>query len=314
MPAATPARRYDLGGSGGASAGAAIGSVVDAGAGRLAALDAAAKVVWLIEQRTGSAVALGREGEGPGEFETPRAVMAAPDGDVAVYDAALRRITVLAAAGATPRYDTALTLHFPGYHACSLQTGVAVLGYDGHDLIHVVGWRGQLLRAMGKPFIAADPFGARVLSDGLIACAAQRNWIIAVPRMLPIVRAYSASTGRLLWARELPGYRPIRIRHIRGGLMFSSPKRRGFDHAASVALLRDSVVLVQIADADGPEPGAPAPGSLVTYVLRLQDGAPLGATDRIPIVLGSSGSLLFVQDSEDGERIWARKYDLREIR
>ena len=63
--------------------------------GRVLVIDTRDKVVQLVDLKTGSATKVGREGQGPGEYSLPMAVVALPGDTSAVYDPLNQRYLVI---------------------------------------------------------------------------------------------------------------------------------------------------------------------------------------------------------------------------
>jgi len=69
--------------------------------GRVFLLDPSAFKVRVFDADLQPAGSFGRRGKGPGEFEEPKSIALTPDGQVAVFDPTLKRLTLFDAVGAT---------------------------------------------------------------------------------------------------------------------------------------------------------------------------------------------------------------------
>ena len=253
----------------------------------------------------------GRRGSGPGEFRVPRALLSMANGHIGVVDEGLRRLTLFVRDRLRIRYDTAFQLDTPATNACVLSDTVALLGYSDGTVVHLLAPGARQLRAFGAPFGSTRPFEAALLSRGLIACAPVRNWVVAASEWLPDIRAYSAD-GTLVWARRIAGYRTTEIRRVDGGgLSYRDSPGRGSDGLSGLWILRDSVVLVQLARAIATRDGGIRGEEVTTHLMRLQDGADLFASRTLGPAVGASDSLLYLA-IEDGEmRVVGFPYTLR---
>ena len=225
----------------------AFGLVADVAtddAGRLFVLDALMNRVAMFTREGRPLGTLGEAGRGPGELALPAAMAVDPAGRVYVLDRLTSRISVFEVEGARPAGT--LRIDFGGEDLCLLGGRLYVLGERGGRLIHELDpATGAVVRSFAPDPAARNPLLRSTRSSGYLGCGGDGE-ILFLPLLLPEVRRYSASTGRLAATLPLPGYRAVRVEDRGDEVVFRAPSGGRHHMASSLAPLGGGRWLVQI--------------------------------------------------------------------
>jgi len=187
---------------------------------------------------------LGRPGAGPGELTIPVALAADPHGRVFVLDRGNARINVYKYVNGSG-YDRSVPLGFGGEDLCFMDGRLFVLGERGGFLIHELAPEsGVVLRSFAPDPAARDPLMRSTRANGYLGCG-EDGEIILLPLLLPEVRRYSATDGRLLGIDSIPEYRAVRARRIGRSVVLEAPKVGRHHIGASLVSLGKEGWLVQ---------------------------------------------------------------------
>jgi hypothetical protein len=130
----------------------AIAAVRELDDGRLVVADPTDKTLSLVDLAKGTAVRIGREGRGPGEYAMPAGLIALPDGRTLVYDLLNQRFLVLDRAG-TPKETVSFA---------SLNKGMMMMLSPAADQ------RGRLyFQSMTADVLKGDPDSVPILRSAL---------------------------------------------------------------------------------------------------------------------------------------------------
>lgn len=166
----------------------------------------------------------GRSGPGPNEFRDPGALESMSDGSLAVVDRG-NRIKVFLPTDSGFVHLVTHTVELVPETACSVDDRFFVAGWrQGDDtMIHEIPLSGDGIGQSFGPGYQADYWVVQdQLSRGPIACLGDPVRIVFAFENIPVVRAYSAGDGSVLWTASLEGYEQSPLIEERGaGLAFS---------------------------------------------------------------------------------------------
>ena len=178
--------------------------------GRLIVLDAGEHRLVVISPTGKRLQYLGRRGAGPGEFLSPMAITVTAKGRVFVVDPQTSRLTEYVASPDSVRYVRDWPLQVRGYDLCAAGERVFVLGELSRRLIHEVSFGNDeaTLRSFAEVKshhrFASSPLIRPLLTQGLLACSPNGNFIGFSPRQLGEVRVFRADGTEQLFIRLTP--------------------------------------------------------------------------------------------------------------
>ena len=169
---------------------------------------------------------IGRAGSGPGEFQDPRTLSLLPDGRLIISDRGTRIVVFLPTDSGFVHSNT-ITTGILTEHACSVGDRVFVSGWNrgqirvnkatgrvdqgasGADetIIHEIPmFEDRAPQSFGKGYRDDSWVVRSELSRGPIACVREPSRVVFAYDRIPVVSAYSAGSGTLLWAARLEDY------------------------------------------------------------------------------------------------------------
>lgn len=270
-----------------------FGSEVDVAfdpSGQLVLLDRrnyAVKVFTLSGEYVGG---FGRAGPGPGEFLDPQAIEVLSDGRLAVVDRG-NRINMYAPSDSGFSYLETHLVEVVPERACSVGDRVFSSGWRMADntMIHEVPIvPGQATRHFGRGYESEHWIVQDQLSDGPIACLQRPSRVVLAFKRLPVVRAYDANTGKLIWESLLEDYlQPPVVEQRRADgpprVFFSAEGKR--DMAMSLTSVDDSHVLLQTMRAEPvSDPSVEPKIQIRSYLIHASSGQGALISDSLPII------------------------------
>lgn len=245
--------------------------VLDAGNYRIVVLDSAGRVLS----------AAGGKGAGPGEFAAPITLAWAPTAHLDVFDLAAARITrFLWVKGHLHRVHD-LSLPPLARDFCWLGSRLFVLGTINDKIVHELDSNGRIARSFGQPFVTDHELLARMTVDGHIACDQRRGTVLVAPRLLPLLRKYSAS-GTLLWTARVPDFNPLTITRNSDGSVTYSAENGEHSVIVGLQLLPNDLVLLQVGTTRPNTPTAADVTVVNTFVLDGRTGRLVRRLVRFP--------------------------------
>lgn len=267
--------------------------------------------VRIFDSRGTFVAAIGKPGQGPGEFRDPSALELLPNGRVAVADrgAALKVFT--------PTEE--------GYQVeSSVQLSLAPEGMCAHgNRVFAAGWQRSSdaiihrasaasngrRRSFGRGYRSESWLVQDQLSDGRIACLGDPVRVVFAFELLPVLRGYDARDGTLAWEVGIDGYAQMKITETTsadGQAAVSFSAREVQDNLVSVTRVASSHVLLQYLRGNPQDvrSGAAEP-STRTYLVDAATGR--GALiDALPLVAA--------MDSVRQVAMWLLPYPRLEVR
>lgn len=179
---------------------------------------------------------IGRAGSGPGEFQDPRTLALVSDGSMIVGDRGTRTLVFSPTDSGYVHVKTRTT-GVSAEHMCSVHDRVFISGWS-HSQIQVNRATGQVadrqvvntvvhevpvfgdmaVRSFGQGYNDDSWLIRSELSAGPIACLGDPVRVVFAFERIPVLRAYSASDGSLLWAARLEDYlQPPLVEYTREG-------------------------------------------------------------------------------------------------
>ena len=180
---------------------------------------------------------------------------------------------------------------------CSLAGRVFVMAKrdEGERLgiIHERTTGGQNLRSFARPFTGTEN---PAVGYGDLLCSRDGGLIIASPKLLGAVRAYTAS-GQEKWAVQVPEFRAVGFERIGRRVTFVFPPDSVWDEVASLFLAAPGVIAIQVGRYRGRVP-TPKYAEIQTWFLSAATGKVLGSQGDLPIVLAASKERLFAVEEK----------------
>ena len=270
------------------------GIAVDAGRGGVFILDELQHRLSAFTLSGEFIASAGGEGEGPGEFLRPVAVIA-DDAAVHVLDWGANRITrfALDSEGLRHAGETQLPL-LGAINFCRFGDDYLVMRYDESRrgrIIHRIDPDANVVSSFGSPFVEGSAFMANATDDGRVVCDEEHGRIYALSRAVPRVRGYSTD-GALLWETELPGVEIAIIVDEGSGISWSAPQGRSTnDRPVTLLAVPGGQVLVQCQEGVWGE-ATDLEAVARSFLIDGEDGTILDESRDLPRIELLSGSLV----------------------
>jgi hypothetical protein len=282
----------------------ALGGIGVTRAGAVVVLDAGLSHVRVYDSTGALLERFGREGEGPAEFKSARALAVSPNDEIAVYDLS-GRIQVFA--NRDGKHELLRTLR-PGRSVrsmCYLQDRLVFSGTapnGAHAVATMNGVTGEILTSFGEIYRSPNPLINATVSEGRVACDPESERIFFATRaVIGEVRAYSVE-GTLLWRTAIRGFKANIFRDAPDG--FTTERSPSGIHALHALAFVPGVGLFaqysfRTADELRERVGARADHTLL---LDARTGAPSRAAESWPLIGAIRGSILVstVEDPAPG--------------
>ncbi len=176
--------------------------------GQLYVLDRRNQTVKVFDDQGQLVGGFGRAGPGPGEFLDPMAIELLANDRIVVVDRGNRINSYTPAAEDYHYLDTHILDVVPE-RACSAAQRLFVSGWRRADntMIHEVPiGTGHAIRHFGAGYRAKHWIVQDQLSDGPIGCLDDPARVVLAFEMLPVLHAYSADDGTLLWEARIEDF------------------------------------------------------------------------------------------------------------
>ena len=261
-------------------------------AGNVLVLDRANHTVRTFDRGGRYLGAFGRAGPGPSEFLDPGGLELLADGRVVVSDRGNRLKVFSPIDSGYVHTDTRKTDLVPE-HLCSEGGRLFVSGWRSEDntVIHEIPLSpDRVAHSFGRGYEADDWLVQDQLSDGPIACVGNPVRVVFAFDQLPVLRAYAADGGALVWTSAVEDYRqaPITERRRSQGqpaVHFSSEGIR--DHAVSMTAVSARHILFQTMRGERSNPDQVETRS---YLIDAETGQGAFITSSLPIVVAADSA------------------------
>lgn len=181
----------------------------------------------------------GRQGAGPGEFNTIRGMAVGPDDLLHVADAGNGRISTFERTLEDLEFRTSRRLDFQPDDVCVLGNRMYVLAQPldpTGPMVREVDQEGRVLRGFGDPYRPRGDERERIgdwnhmRNWGFVTCDEGTGSVILLHQYAPIVRAFSAD-GQEAWTTELDEYLELEFLVTRGECcMYRTDPSLGVNH------------------------------------------------------------------------------------
>ncbi len=224
--------------------------------GRVFVLDVQNRTVKIFGSAGEYIGSVGRSGQGPGEFATPTALEVLPDGRLIVSDRG--RIKVFQDTPTGYSHEVSHPIDFVPRKACSADGRFFAAGWSAtrERIVHEVPLSGdRFSESFGDGYLSDSPLVRDQLSRGLVACLSDPLRLFFAYNQIPVVKAYSASDGSLMWEAQVEDYLQASITEYDFGrsLGFSGDPQ---DHAVSLTPTSQRTILFQTMRLPEKVPGA----------------------------------------------------------
>jgi hypothetical protein len=297
LPVSGALARLTVPGSPPESAFGLVADVASAGDGRAFVLDALQRQVGVFGASGERTAVLGRAGPGPGEFLGPIA-LAVDDERGALYVLDERRQGLDLFDAERGAWQRTIPLDFQAADLCLASGRLYVLGGRGGYLLHEVSPAdGRVLRSFAPDPDSRDLLLRGYRASGYLGCTPSGE-IAFLPSLRPEVMRFDASTGKLLDAPPIPGYRPVRVRRVPGGtVQFDVPGGGDHDYGSSILPLPGGDWLVQVGRLKRGSTSHHEFVSVRSLRLSASDGRMRPLTTRIPRVMASAGAVAYAVET-----------------
>lgn len=232
----------------------------------------------------------GRAGQGPGEFRDPAGIEVLADGRLVVLDRG-QEIKIYSRTDSGYVYTGLRKIGLVPEYMCSVQDRVFVSGWRRTDdtMIHELLINDSVAtdRHFGRGYQSDHWLSQDQLSDGPVACVGNPLRVILAFERLPVVRAYAADDGVLLWMSRNEDYLQPPIVELRSagerpGIRFSNRGAR--DLVTSITTVSNHHVLLQSVRFEPmPEP-AEVEFEIRSYLVDTATGQGAFISDSLPLV------------------------------
>lgn len=232
----------------------------------------------------------GRAGSGPGEFLDPQAIEVLSDGRLAVVDRG-NRVNMYAPGDSGFSYLETHLVEVVPERACSAGDRVFSSGWRMADntMIHEVPiTAAPAAQHFGRGYKSEHWIVQDQLSDGPVACLERPARVVLAFELLPVVRAYDANTGTLLWESLLEDYlQPPVVEQRRADgpprVFFSAEGKR--DRIVSLTPVDDGHVLLQTMRAEPvSDPSVDPEIQTRSFLIHAMSGQGAFVSDSLPMI------------------------------
>lgn len=227
---------------------------VEAGSGGLFVLDSQRSNIRWYGMDGRYRGALGRGGQGPGEFRRPSDVAVDDAGNVHVLDPGNMRISVFSVNDDVVRHLTDQRTPPQSIRLCAAGGRRFLLTTTSTHLFVEIDEAGEPIRTFGAPVtpdarlmaeFRGAPYGYH-MNPGPVDCDGESRRLLSASLLTGHTRLYDLD-GRLLWQTDLPGFRRVMMKYSPGAgtccLMGMDPEIGGYDEVVAAVLSGDEVVI-----------------------------------------------------------------------
>jgi len=256
--------------------------------------------------------AVGRSGEGPGEFVDPRLAAVWQD-SAFVLDNMLRRVSVFALGRGAITFERSFGIAGWAADACLIGKRLFLLSYADGRVLHEYSLGGTLLRSFGEPIGLDLPITRGGTIRGRLLCEAETGMIVALARQFGTVAAYSAQDGRKLWATVPGGFTPAQMTPYDGGegLRIRPGKGGIIDYMVAGVFVAPNLILTQarrVKYTDKSNPSLDVVRSTRTFLLHALTGKELTeARSGLPLIVEAGNGHAWTADTTDFPRVVRRR-------
>lgn len=267
--------------------------------------------IGVVADPAGGISALAPSGSGPGEIQDASGMFRFANGDFAVLDNRLARLTTFAMSNGRAK----ALRQYPGAAwssaVCALDSAYAGMGYTSskHSFFNVYSLDGAVMASFGPPLVGGSWLRNGEVSLGYLVCLSDPDRIIAFPRTGELLSF--TSEGRFLWRKQVKDFEPGEIvehgHTIRTELI--APGKLRSRRVAGMVLLSNSVGVVQLQEyvRDTPDGTKPATRSRVlTKIFDTTTGNLLGEQDNLPRFLSATDKFVLLAEEDDENGPWVR--------
>jgi hypothetical protein len=257
----------------------------------------------------------GRQGRGPGEFQTPTALFVDAQNRIHVYDRRNSRISVFSAGATGLVHESDLRIDQTVEDLCVLNGEYYLQMPSDSVAIRRVSRDGRLLSGIGQRVDVSELIASRLsaapelvrsftatYNSAIMHCDASTQRIILLYRHLPLIRAFHSS-GAAIWETRLKDYHQMRHVPVPGTTAYQQapdPRSKTVTMANSVTLISPTLLAVTLVD------GGLLRGASYTRhvrVLSMENGRELARSPTTFILGGQHGKILYTHSNDPFPRI-----------
>lgn len=243
---------------------------------------------------------IGRRGEGPGEFQTPRALSQNESGTLFLADENARRLYQYDLTRPGLESLDALPLTVWTSSICAMGNTVLGLAFDRRTqtIVHQLTSGTATPPFFGKPLFEEAALNATGTVGDLV-CVPDQDLSIIAPDRTGVILGYGAE-GTVRWRTSLRGYRPSLFEVVRNGTKFGfHPGQSARDVTLAAVRLSKHYLLVQTGTKMLGESFNGEFSSITSRILRLSDGKEVGMQEDLPRVAHALAGRLVTHGSDD---------------
>jgi hypothetical protein len=284
------------------------GQLVDAVAGargHLFLVDGSKQRILVTDLRLNLLGHSGKRGSGAGEFIEPISVALLANGQIAILDRALHRVSILNAGNdgvsLIPVASIELGIRIP-QSMCAIGNGkLLIYGLYNDARLHVLDLKKRrLVRSLAPADDRLSPMAQSVLTQGRIACDQEQDEVLVSSKFLPEVEAFRISSGRLDWVDTLTPFRPLTLTD-EGHSVTISAGHAGNSIISSLLSLNEYRVFQTVYDA---RQDSASVDTIITYAYSRRRQTWLPYRVNIPLLIPVGGKdALYLLDQDNEIRI-----------
>lgn len=248
---------------------------------------------------------IGRQGSGPGEFMNPQKTMIYADSLLLVSDATKIEIFNISS---EPQYVETVNMNSGVSSMCSIGDTLYTFSSmylhhnmnnenDSIDLIHAYSISDfEHLYSFGKPYQSNHPDIVQRLSAGNIVCNKESGTVSFLFHFVPVLHAYSATSGELVWSIHFNDLHLPRVstNFHEGRVRFRYSRNENInDHFFEPLNLKGSYILLQLRRSFQDEN---IEDYYVSYIIDSISGTGKFISTEIPHIISNSDPYLATRD------------------
>lgn len=194
----------------------------------------------------------GKTGHGPGELNSPEAMLLTNDSQIIVIDR-FNKVHSYKYKNRQFQYLDTITLDYVPVDICALSDEFIIRGirhskkgFNQATILHSYSLEDfSYKKSFGRPYNSENGLIINQLSDGPIVCDSETNSIMVMFEYLPYVYSYNAE-GKRNWMAELENFEGLNITENRNGSVTFSPKSNGVSEVGkSITKMKNEYVILQ---------------------------------------------------------------------